>query len=214
MSGSRLHGWLLVVGWIPAAILLGRLTWDLGSLGVLLAIPIWIFYLGFLALASAHAVLTLRAGVRAEPRGAGVRYSLALVIPVAFLASILDCMGLEFVGCTGMCGFLMQIWAPLVALGALLFAVTGVGGILTALSAAALLFVVPNCVCYNPINGPWIDLLGKSPACYAGSFGVTLVALGALRTGRLFLPSLALCWLATLAMLAFFVGHHFYDYPW
>ena len=214
MKPSRLHAALLFVGLIPAAILLGRLTWDLGSLGVLLAIPIWIFYLGFLALASAHAILTARGAVREEPRGAGVRYGLALVVPVAFLASILDCMGLEFTGCTASCTFLMQIWAPLIGLGALSFAVTGVTGLLTALSAAALLFVIPNCVCYNPINGPWIDLLGKSPACYAGSFGVTLVALGALRTGRLALPSLLLTWLATLAMLAFFVGHHFYDYPW
>jgi len=211
---SRAHGVLLTLGLLPAAVLLLRLTLDLGALGVALAIPIWIFFLGFLALAGTHAVLTLRGRASPEPAGPRARLALVLVVPVAFLASILDCMGLEFTGCTAVCGFLMRIWTPLVTLVVLAFAVTGASVLLTAASAATLLFVVPNCVCYNPINGPWIDLLGKSPACYAGSFGVTLVALGALRTARLVGPSIALCWLATLAMLAFFAGHHFYDYPW
>lgn len=214
MKPSRSHGWLLAAGMIPATILLGRLTLDLAGLGVALAIPIWIFFASFVVLGGAHAVMAVRGRGAASELGAGARTALALAIPTALLASVLDCMGLAFVGCTATCGFLMDVWSPVMGVLTVLYAVTARSGLLVAASAASFLYLVPNCVCYNPINGPWIDLLGRSPACFAGSFGVTLLALGALRTGRLLAPSLAVAWLATAAMLAFFVGHHFYGYPW
>ena len=214
MRGARAQGWLLALGLIPAAVLLGRLAWDLGGLGPWLAVPIWIFYASFLVLGSAHALSALRGKEVGAPSSTVKRVALGVVIPVSFLASMLDCMGLAFVGCTSTCGFLMQIWAPFVGVLAVAHVLTGRRGILVVMNAAILLFVVPNCLCSNPINRPWIELLGQSPACYAGSFGVSLVALGALWSGKWTAPSIVVTWLATLAMLAFFVGHHFYDYPW
>jgi hypothetical protein len=214
MSGARAQGWLLALGLLPAAVLLGRLAWDLGGLGPWLAVPIWIFYGSFLVLGSAHALAALRGKEASAPLSTAKRVALGVVIPVSFLASMLDCMGLAFVGCTSICGFLMQIWAPFVGVLAVVHVLTGRRGVLVVMNAAIFLFVVPNCLCSNPINRPWIELLGQSPACYAGSFGVSLVALGALRSGKWTALSIAVTWLATLAMLAFFVGHHFYDYPW
>lgn len=214
MKPSRAQGWLLAFGLIPGAVLLGRLAWDLGGLGVWLAVPVWGFYAAFLGLGSAHALLVLRSSEAEVPLGVGPRWGLAAVIPVALLASMLDCMGLAFVGCTSTCSFLMRVWSPLVAALAIAFAITGRRGFLVVLNVAILVFVVPNCLCSNPINRPWIALLGRSPACYAGSFGVSLIALGALRSGRFTVPSLAIAWLATLTMLAFFAGHHFYGIPW
>ena len=214
MSGARVQGWLLALGLLPAAVLLGRLAWDLGGLGPWLALLVWIFYASFLVLGSAHALAALQGQQADAPLSTARRVVLGAVIPVALLASTLDCMGLAFVGCTSTCGFLMQIWAPLVGVLAIAHVLTGRRAILVLTNAAIFPFVVPNCLCSNPINRPWIELLGQSPACYAGSFGVSLLALGALRSGRWTVPSIAVTWLATLAMLAFFVGHHFYDYPW
>lgn len=214
MTSSRAQGWLLTIGLLPAAVLLGRLAWDLGGLGAWLAVPIWGFYAAFLWLGSAHALSAWRSREAEAALGVGLRCGLAAVIPVALLASMLDCMGLAFVGCTSTCGFLMRVWSPLVGALAIAFAITGRRGWLVVINAAILLFVVPNCLCSNPINRPWIALLGRSPACYAGSFGVSLIALGALGSGRYTVPSLVTAWLATLTMLAFFVGHHFYGIPW
>jgi hypothetical protein len=211
---SSLHGWLLVAGLFPAAALVGRLVYDLGGLGVVYAIPLWGFYLGFLVVGTTHAVRSVRGDLPPLALGKGQRAALAFAIPVGLTASIMDCMGLEFRGCTTICNLLVQVASPALSALVLLQLATGRRGLLTAASALLLLFIVPNCVCYNPVNGPWIDLLGKSPACFAGSFAVSLLALGALRTGRMAVASITIVWLTNATMLAFFVGHHFYGVPW
>ena len=211
---SALHGWLLVIGLVPAAVLVGRLVYDLGGLGVLYAIPLWGFYLGFLAVGTMHAVSAVRGNRSEAGLGKGQRAALALAVPVGLAASTMDCMGLEFEGCTTACNLLVQVASPVLAGIVLLHLATGRSGLLTAASAFLLVFLVPNCICYNPINGPWIDLMGRSPACFAGSFAVSLLALGALRTGRMTGVSIAIAWLTNATMLTFFVGHHYYGVPW
>jgi hypothetical protein len=211
---SRAHGALLLAGFLPAAVLLGRLTYDLGGLDPLFAVPVWGFYAGFVGFGAAHVVTALRGRSSPRPPGAFLRWTLILAAVMAPVASILDCMGLAFTGCTVMCTILMQGVTPVLGALILSFAVTGKSGFLTATSGAALLLLLPNCVCYNPINGFWIDAIGYSPACFAGAFGVVLLCAGALRTGTWGLLSAGMAWGAVVAMLGFFVGHHYFDWPW
>ncbi len=211
---SALHGWLLVAVLIPVAVILGRLVFDFRGLDLVYAIPLWAYYLGVLAVGTTHAVSAVRRHASRGGLGQGQRVALALAVPVGLTASIMDCMGLQFRGCTTTCNMLVQVAAPVLSGLVLLQLATGRRGLLTAASGFLLVFLVPNCICYNPVNGPWIDLLGKSPACFAGSIAVTLLALGALRTGRMAGASIAIVWLTNATMLAFFVGHHYYRVPW
>jgi hypothetical protein len=74
--------------------------------------------------------------------------------------------------------------------------------------------LIPNCVCRNPVNRWWIDLLGQSPACFAGGFAVLLTSASALASGRRVLAALALSWSIVATLLAFWIGHHYYRFPW
>ena len=207
-------GKLLLVGTLAAAVLLGRLTFDLARLDPLMAVAISVFYLGFLTVAGTNARHALRGSSPPRELGRRGRLALALAIPVAYLASVLDCMGLSFHGCTTTCSVLMRGVAPAVGTLVLVHAVKGRPGFLVAAFVLSFGLLVPNCVCYNPVNRYWIDLWGQSPACFGGSFGVTVLAVSALHTERWIVPSLVLAWGAVLAMLAFWVGHHYFDYPW
>lgn len=209
---SRLHGTLLAVGLAAGAVLLGRLAFDIGRLGIGFAVTIWTFYGVFVVIGSGLVVAALRGRHAAVGRGA--RTALVLAIPGALLGTTLSCMGLTFIGCTPVCGFLMKAWSPLLSVLVLLFLVTRRDALLVATSALAFVLLVPNCVCRNPANSYWLNLLGESPACYAAAFGVIVLSLGALRTGRWVAGTIAVAWGAVTVMLAFFVGHHFFDFPW
>ena len=52
-----------------------------------------------------------------------------------------------------------------------------------------------------------------------GSWGgrttlLTLIAVVALMGRKFALASAAACWVINVALLAFFVGHHYYRFPW
>lgn len=207
-------GPLLLFALLVSSVLLGRLTLDLSALAVVLAIAIWGFYLGFLAVAGANTALALRRSRSTRELGTRARLALALAVPCAYLASVLDCMGLSFHGCTSACSVLTRGVAPVVGGLVVLYGFTAKQGFLVGALALSFGLLVPNCVCYNPVNAFWIDLWGRSPACFGGSFGVTLLAISALHTRRFVVPSLVLAWGVVIAMLAFFVGHHYFDYPW
>lgn len=207
-------GKLLLVGTLAAAVLLGRMTFDLARLDPIIAVVISGSYLGFLAVAGTQTSHALRGSPAPGELGRGGRLALALAIPIAYLASVLDCMGLSFSGCTAACSVLTRGVAPAVGAMVVVHAVKGQHGFLVGAFALSFGLLVPNCVCYNPANRFWIDLWGWSPACFGGSFGVTVLAVAALHTRRLIVPSLVLAWGAVLAMLAFWIGHHYFDYPW
>ena len=172
---SAALGWLALVELALGAGLLGRLVFDLGRLNAAIAICVGVFYAGFLVVTAANVQALVRGSASEPAPGKSVRFALALAVPVSLLGSTLDCMGLDFDGCTQVCGFLTRAVAPAVAVLAILFAWTESRalGFLAALGALALLY--PNCVCRNPVNRWWIDALGRSPACYASAFAVLLI---------------------------------------
>jgi hypothetical protein len=213
MRSSAL-GWLTGVVFACAALVLARLTFDLGRLHLAIALCVGLFYLGFLWVVGANVASLLRAQeAGAEPSNA-LRWSLALTVPLAFLAAAMDCMGLSFAGCTSACGLLMHFGAPATAAGTLLFAATGARGWILASNLLALGFFVPNCTCRNPVNRWWMDLFGRSPACYASGVAVFLIASTALATRRRLVPAALLAWGVVASTFAFWIGHHYFDWPW
>ena len=72
----------------------------------------------------------------------------------------------------------------------------------------------PHCLCFNVGNGWWIERVGASPTCYAWGFAASLVALGALGAGRREWLSLLVNGAIIGGATAFFVGHHYFHYPW
>ncbi len=211
---SAALGWLALVELALGAGLLGRLVFDLGRLNAAIAICVGVFYAGFLAVTAANVQALVRGSASGPAPGKPMRFALALAIPVSLLGSTLDCMGLDFDGCTQVCGFLTRAVAPAVAVLAILFAWTEARALafLAALGALALLY--PNCVCRNPVNRWWIDLLGRSPACYTSAFAVFLIASTALAGRRLVRPAVFLAWGVVAAQLAFWIGHHHFHVPW
>jgi hypothetical protein len=207
-------GWLAGVALACAAIVLGRLVFDLGRLHVAIALCVGAFYLGFLWIVGANVADLLRGREASVEPGKALRWSLALAVPIAFLAAAMDCMGLTFVGCTAACGLLMHLVAPATAAGTLLFAATGARGWILAANLLALGFFVPNCTCRNPVNRWWMDLLGRSPACYASGVAVFLIASTALVSRRRVVPAALLAWGVVATTLAFWVGHHYFGVPW
>lgn len=172
------------------------------------------FLPAFLALAFMNGLWAYQGRHAARRPSRGARIALALVVPIGLAGSILDCMGLSFRGCTPVCAVLMKGVAPAVSLLALVHLATRAGGPLTIATGLSFAFFIPNCVCYNPVSGPWIDLWGRSPACFGGAVAIATVAIGALRTGRFVPLAIAFTWISAAALWAFFVGHRFFRFPW
>jgi hypothetical protein len=214
MRASSVLGCLAGVVFACAAVVLARLTFDLGRLHVAIALCVGAFYLGFLWVVGANVASMLRGEEAGAEPSKALRWSLALTVPIAFLAAAMDCMGLSFVGCTSACGVLMHFAAPATAACTLLFVATGARGWVLAASLLALGFFVPNCTCRNPVNRWWMDLLGRSPACYASGVAVFLIASTALVTRRRIVPAALLAWGVVATTLAFWIGHHYFHVPW
>jgi hypothetical protein len=135
----------------------------------------------------------------------GLRWTLALLIPVDILA-----MGFGCGGCTLFClSLLAGAW---LMAGLAVFEVKrGRGAPL--LLTLSLLYATPHCICANVINRWWIEQLGASPNCYA----FALVGIGFAVVGlRGVWPRLALVLAAAPGggALAFGIGHHIFAYPW
>jgi hypothetical protein len=204
---------LLTLGFVLASALLARLVYDFGRLSGVFLMLVLGFYLVFLVvgLRQVRAAWSLAGPAVLTGRQ---RLGLALAVPVGLLGSVVDCMGLSFEGCSPVCAGLTRFVAPSVALLALLHGWSGARTSRISALALAFLLLVPNCRCRNPANAFWIDFLGLSPACFLSGFAVTVVALGALFTGRYTRISLALAWGTNAVLAAFFVGHHYFDWPW
>jgi hypothetical protein len=202
------------LGGLIAGVLLVRFGLDFGSaMPVWLGVPAWALVLAALALAVRHAVATTSDGPPLGPREKGALLGIA---PVAFVASSLDCSGLSLEGCTATCTVLKLAWLPMFAVGCVVVGAPArpaprAAALLVAFTLPAL---VPHCVCRNWVNLWWIHELGSSPMCFGWGFVASLVALGALARRSAVLPSLAVSGAITCGTTAFFVGHHYFHFPW
>src|SRR5262245_34552928 len=97
---DRALGRLLLLALVPCLALLGRLGCDLGRLHVAMAAAVGLLYAAFLAITAANSLSLARRPATAARPSVRARIALGLAVPMALLASGLDCMGLELEGCT------------------------------------------------------------------------------------------------------------------
>jgi len=196
-----------------AGAMLARLVWDLGGRDLVFGGIALAFY-GLFLVAQSLQLVALWRPRETQALPLGRRLALALAVPVGLLGSIFDCMGLSFEGCGPTCAFLTRVVVPAVVLFAVLHALTDRDPFRLIALVLPFALLVPNCSCRNPVNASWIDLLGLSPACFLSGFTVTLVAQTALvsrqRTGL----ALFLAWGTNGVLMTFFVGHHYFHWPW
>jgi hypothetical protein len=201
---------ILALALAACAVLLARFAFDFSRAYPLLALPFCVLV--------AAALLLAVANLRREPADAarpGVTgYLLLALVPLAFLASSLGCTGLSFEGCSPFCTFVKTVWVPLLAVTCLAYALTRHRAALTAVAAMSLVPLAPHCVCYNAANAWWIDTIGASPVCYAWGTTVGVIAVSSLHTGARVWPSLGVSGAVVGGALAFFVGHHYFQFPW
>ncbi|HET8675964.1 MAG TPA: hypothetical protein VFO63_09275 [Blastocatellia bacterium] len=179
----------------------------------LLAVLFWALVLAALSIASINLFLCKKGERIDNPtiRGQAV---LMVAIPLGFLASTLDCMGLTLGGCTSFCTFVKLGWIPLMTLACSAYLITRKAWLITVIALMSFVPLAPHCVCYNPGNGWWIDRLGASPVCYSWGFVVSMISIGALRPGALFRPAVAVNYAIITGGIAFFITHHYLHFPW
>jgi hypothetical protein len=150
-----------------------------------------------------------------------LRWPLMMAIPLAYLAASLDCTGLSPAGCTPFCTFIKSVWIPLLAIVCaawIFFAVRkqgrGNSAFPTAILLMSLVPIAPHCICYNPGNGMWIEMIGASPVCYAWGLAVSVISVSSVISGKPVLQSTLVCYAIISGALAFFAAHHFFRFPW
>lgn len=217
MGSDRLQQWLLRAGLVTSAVLLIRfaidfvegMEWWLAAAFCLLVIVA----LG-VGIANSLSASKLEGVTRHQPLRGTKRALLLAAIPLGFLASSLDCMGLSVQGCSPFCTFVKLVWIPLIAAVCAVYLSVGKQGCLIAISAMSFVPLVPHCVCYNVGNAWWIDRIGASPLCYGWGFVVSVIAVGALSKGATLWPSLVVCLTIIAGATGFFVSHHYFEFPW
>ena len=218
MRASKVQRLFFWAAWAIAAVLLGRFAIDfVGEMPAWLGAPFVLLVAAALAVAALNIIAAGRAEAasRIEAKPARVATVLLLLsIPLGFLASSLDCTGLSLAGCTPFCTFIKTVWIPLLAAASVAYLTFRWPRLLTLMLAASAVPLVPHCSCFNPGNGWWIERLGASPACYAWGFVVSLIAIGALAAGRRVWPALLVNAAIIGGATAFFVGHHYFHFPW
>lgn len=213
MSILRTHRLLLCAGSPLAAALLLKFAWDFSGGPPALALPLWLLVITAVGALALNTAAVWKGGLIGRPGGRLVP-ALMLSIPLGFLASSLDCTGLAARGCTPFCTFVKVAWVPLMGAAALLYHRTGRAVALSALTAMFFIPLVPHCVCDNPANGWWVRNAGASPQCYLWGFAAGLLAVTALYEGAWRRLSLATCYAIIGGALSFFVGHHYFHFPW
>ncbi len=214
MGTDRLQQWLLRVGLVISAVLLIRFAIDFSKgMKWWLAAPFWPLVIVALGVGIGNS-LGRAATETATDRQTKERALLLTAIPLGFLASSLDCMGLSLQGCSPFCAFVKLAWIPLIAAVCAVHFFVGKQAWLAAIGVMSLVPLAPHCVCYNVGNAWWIDRLGASPLCYGWGFVVSVIAVGALRKDNRHWQSLAVCLTIIGGATAFFVSHHYFQFPW
>ncbi len=216
MGSDRLQQWLLRLGLVISAVLLIRFAIDFSDgMKWWLAAPFCVLVIVAVGVGAANVFDARAASVAARrPTGDTRRALLLAAIPLGFLASSLDCMGLSLQGCSPFCTFVKLVWIPLIALVCAVYFFRGKQVWLTAITVMSFVPLVPHCVCYNVGNAWWIDRIGASPVCYGWGFVVTVIAVGALRKATHLWPSLVVCLTIIGGATGFFVSHHYFQIPW
>jgi hypothetical protein len=212
-SIEKLHRWVLLAGIIITAILLIKFAIDFGEgMSILLAVPLWLLVAAALTTALWN-IFDSRLG-RHTPVSNGSRSLLLAAIPLAFFASSLDCTGLSVTGCAPFCTFIKTVWVPLIAILCAAYFIIGRAWLLALISLMSIAPLVPHCTCYNPGNGWWIERMGASPVCYVWGYAVSVISTGGLINARRSWPSLLISGAIVCGALGFFVGHHYFHFPW
>jgi hypothetical protein len=214
VSSDRLQQWLLRAGLLISAVLLIRFAIDFSEgASWWLAAPFWL-----LVVAAVVAGLLNMSGRATSPEAflhrQPERVFLLAAIPLGFLSSSLDCTGLGLLGCSSFCTFVKVVWIPLIGVACGVYLVTGRRVWLTGIALMSFVPLVPHCVCYNLGNAWWIDRIGASPLCYGWGFMVSVLAVGALRKSTNLRFSLMVCYTIIAGAFAFFVSHHYFQFPW
>lgn len=205
---------LLLIGTAVVALLLLRFAFDFtAGMPLLLSVPFWGLVVTSVGVAAVNLVSARLRNGEAQ-MSAATRAALLFAIPAGFLASSFDCTGLAASGCSPLCTFVKLGWIPLLAACCAALFFTGKRWLQTVITVAAFLPLAPHCVCYNVGNAWWIDRLGASPTCYAWGGAASLVALTALRAGGRVWPSLIVCAAIIGGSTAFFISHHYFQFPW
>lgn len=217
MGSKRLEQWLLRAGLAMSAALLIRFAIDFSErMKWWLVVSFWALVLAALGVGAANALgkAELQGAIRNLRRRDPRRAFLLAAIPLAFLASSLDCTGLSLHGCSTFCTFVKLAWIPLIAGFCGVYFFTRVSGWLTAIAALSLVPLVPHCVCNNVGNSWWIDRIGTSPLCYGWGVVVSVIAIGSLSRGSHFWLSLGVSFAIIAGASGFFVSHHYFQFPW
>jgi hypothetical protein len=207
----RMHALALMIAAALASVLVFVAAWRLLKTNVVIGIVVVALAPALVGLGWAGAVATWLARDRTSLRHSG-EWAVLLAFPVALLGSAFDCGG--FSGCTGLCGFISTWWLPVLGVVLVAYLIRAKPATLLLLTILSFALLVPHCCCDNCVNRLWIDFIGLSPACYAGSFAVGVVTAGAVASGRFVLISGIAAWLTALALVAFAVGHHQFHWPW
>jgi hypothetical protein len=214
VGSNSFQRWLLRAGLIISAVLLIRFAMDFESrMSWLLAAPFWLLVIAALSSGAVNIFGTRSADIAAGSDSKS-RMLLLAAIPLGFFASSLDCTGLSLQGCSPYCTFIKLVWIPLIAVVCLAYYFTRKRRWLTVIVVMSFVALVPHCVCYNVGNAWWIDRIGASPLCYGWGFVVSMIAVGALRRGTNYWRSLAVSFTIICGATAFFVSHHYFQFPW
>ena len=205
---------LLVLGLAVCSLLLLVAGYDFGREYFLLSVAPIVFFLAVLWLIGRNTAHAFQVPAPAAPLRLRARLLLVLAIAAGFVASALGCMGLSFFGCTSICMFLSHVWIPLTGAVTLLYLAFPRPGVLAVLLLLCLAFLVPNCACDNVVNHRWIELWDVSPACFSLGITISLASISALYTQRAVRVSGICVWLGVTVCLFFWVGHHFFHFPW
>jgi hypothetical protein len=214
VGSDRLQQWLLRLGLVISAVLLIRFAIDFSEgMKWWLAAPFWLLVIAALSVSAANILGAATTGGAADSN-LKARMVLLAAIPLGFFASSLDCTGLSLQGCSSFCTFIKIVWIPLIAAICLVYCLTRKPAWLTVIVVMSFVALVPHCLCYNVGNAWWIDRIGASPLCYGWGFVVSMIAVGALRRGTVYWPSLAVSFTIIAGATTFFVSHHYFSFPW
>jgi hypothetical protein len=211
---ARIERPVLIIAWVLSAVLLLRFAIDFSAEGAILAAMFWGLALFAIAVMGMNAlsdsVTRSVEGVRAHR----MRALLLPFIPIGFLASSLDCSGLSLHGCSAFCTFIKLVWIPLIAMGCALYYRTSDRRVSSMLLVMSFVPLMPHCICDNVANGWWIHHIGASPECYVWGFVVSTLVLGALNYARRYVATVAVSVAIIGGSFGFFVGHHYFKFPW
>ncbi|HYL97325.1 MAG TPA: hypothetical protein VEZ90_00095 [Blastocatellia bacterium] len=210
---TRIQTGLEGLGGVVSSVLLFKFALDFSVQPLPLSVPFWTLVICAVGLLAYNAASPGKKGVDAELRPV-YRAALLLIVPAGFFAASLGCTGLAPFGCTPFCTFIKLVWVPAVGIAALVYSFRPSPRILLLITAMCFVPLYPHCVCSNAANEWWIERFGTSGECYVWGFTCGLIVLTAVRKQCAVRASLSVSGMIVTGSMAFFVGHHYFKFPW